>query len=195
MKYKNAGTIEFIVDQDQNIYFMEMNTRIQVEHPVTEELTGVDIVKEQIKIAAGLPLTYKQSQIKAAGHAMECRINAEDPEKFIPSPGKLTLFLPPGGPGVRVDTAAYTGWTVPSHYDSMIAKLVVHAKNREDAIAKMKMALDMFIIEGIRTTIPFHKKVLNHPDFIKGNFGTDFIERMADAEQCAGTGKNGSAES
>ena len=113
LKYKNVGTVEFIVDQEQNIYFMEMNTRVQVEHPVTEELTGVDIIKEQIKIAAGLPLTYKQSQIKPAGHSMECRINAEDPEKFIPSPGRLTLFVPPGGPGVRVDTAAYTGWVVP----------------------------------------------------------------------------------
>ncbi len=194
LKYKNAGTIEFIVDQEQNIYFMEMNTRVQVEHPVTEELTGVDIIKEQIRIAAGFPLTYKQSQIKPAGHAIECRINAEDPEKFIPSPGRLTLFAAPGGPGVRVDTAAYTGWVVPSHYDSMIAKLVVHAKNREDAIAKMKMALDMFIIEGIKTTIPFHKKVLNHPDFIKNNFSTDFIERMADPEQCAEVVKNGSNE-
>ncbi|MBF0558809.1 MAG: acetyl-CoA carboxylase biotin carboxylase subunit [Nitrospirae bacterium] len=194
VKYKNAGTVEFIVDQEQNIYFMEMNARVQVEHPVTEELTGVDIIKEQIKIAAGFPLTYKQSQIKPVGHAMECRINAEDPDKFIPSPGKLTLFMPPGGPGVRVDTAAYTGWVVPSHYDSMIAKLIVHAKNREDAIAKMKMALDMFIIEGIRTTIPFHKKVLNHPDFIKGNFGTDFIERMVNPLQSVEVGKNGSTE-
>ena len=194
LKYKNVGTIEFIVDQEQNIYFMEMNTRVQVEHPVTEELTGVDIIKEQIKIAAGLPLTYKQSQIKPAGHSMECRINAEDPEKFIPSPGRLTLFVPPGGPGVRVDTAAYTGWVVPSHYDSMIAKVVVHAKNREEAIAKMKMALDMFIIEGIKTTIPFHKKVLSHPDFIKGNFGTDFIDRMGDMEQTAEVVKNGSSE-
>jgi len=194
LKYKNVGTIEFIVDQEQNIYFMEMNTRVQVEHTVTEELTGVDIIKEQIKIAAGFPLTYKQSQIKPSGHSIECRINAEDPETFIPSPGRLTLFTPPGGPGVRVDTAAYTGWVVPSHYDSMIAKLVVHAKNREDAIAKMKMALDMFIIEGIRTTIPFHKKVLNHPDFIKGNFGTDFVERMVDPEQSAEVVKNVSAE-
>ncbi len=194
LKYKNVGTIEFIVDQEQNIYFMEMNTRVQVEHPVTEELTGVNIIKEQIKIAAGLPLTYKQSQIKPAGHSMECRINAEDPEKFIPSPGRLTLFVPPGGPGVRVDTAAYTGWVVPSHYDSMIAKVVVHAKNREEAIAKMKMALDMFIIEGIKTTIPFHKKVLSHPDFIKGNFGTDFIDRMGDMEQTAEVVKNGSSE-
>lgn len=182
MKYKNVGTIEFIVDQDQNIYFMEINTRVQVEHPVTEEITGVDIIKEQIKIAAGMPLSYRQSQIKPAGHSMECRINAEDPEKFIPSPGRITLFLPPGGHGVRVDTAAYSGWVVPSQYDSLIAKLIVHGKNREESIARMKRALDEFIIEGIKTTIPFHKKVLNHPDFIKGNFNTSFVERLLNPE-------------
>ncbi|MCL5061944.1 MAG: acetyl-CoA carboxylase biotin carboxylase subunit [Nitrospirae bacterium] len=182
MKYHNVGTIEFIVDQDQNIYFMEVNTRVQVEHPVTEQITGVDIIKEQIRIAAGFPLSYKQNQIKPSGHSIECRINAEDPERFIPCPGKLTLFSPPGGPGVRVDTAAYTGWVVPSQYDSMIAKLIVYGKNREEAIAKMKRALDEFIIEGIKTTIPFHKKVLNHPDFIKGNFSTDFIDRMNNPE-------------
>ncbi len=178
IKYQNVGTIEFIVDQDQNIYFMEINTRVQVEHPITEEITGIDIIKEQIKIAAGQPLSYKQNQIKPSGHAIECRINAEDPERFVPSSGKITLFSAPGGPGVRVDTAAYTNWVVPPHYDSMIAKLIVHGKNREEAIAKMKMALDEFIIDGIKTTIPFHKKVLNHPDFLKGNFSTDFIERM-----------------
>jgi len=189
MKYKNVGTIEFIVDHEQNIYFMEVNTRVQVEHPVTEEITGIDIIKEQIKIAAGLPLTYKQNQIKPYGHAIECRINAEDPEKFIPSPGRITFFLPPGGPGVRVDTGAYTGWAVPSHYDSMIAKLIVHGKNREEAIAKMKRALDEFIIEGIKTTIAFHKKVLNHPDFIKGNFNTGFVERMNIQSAIAETAK------
>lgn len=193
MKYKNVGTIEFIVDHEQNVYFMEMNTRVQVEHPVTEELTGVDIIKEQIKIAAGFPLSYKQSQIKTSGHAIECRINAEDPEKFIPSPGRLTLFVPSGGPGVRVDTAAYSGWLVPPTYDSMIAKLIVHAKNREEAIAKMKRALDEFIVEGIKTTIPFHKKVLNHPDFIKGNFYTDFVERMFSQETDKEPSKNGTA--
>jgi len=182
LKYKNVGTIEFIVDQDQNIYFMEINTRVQVEHPVTEEITGVDIIKEQIKIAAGLPLSYKQSQIKPSGHSMECRINAEDPEKFIPSPGRITLFVPPGGPGVRVDTAAYSGWVVPSQYDSMIAKLIVRGKNREESISRMKRALDEFIIEGIRTTIPFHKKVLNNPDFLKGNFNTDLVEKMLHPE-------------
>ncbi|MCL4457916.1 MAG: acetyl-CoA carboxylase biotin carboxylase subunit [Nitrospirae bacterium] len=178
MKYQNVGTIEFIVDQDQNIYFMEVNTRVQVEHAITEELTGIDIIKEQIRIAAGFPLSYRQNQIKPSGHVIECRINAEDPERFIPSPGKLTFFSPSGGPGVRVDTAAYAGWVVPSQYDSMIAKLIVRGRNREEAIVKMKRALDEFIIEGIKTTIPFHKKVLNHPDFIKGNFNTDFIEKM-----------------
>lgn len=190
MRYHNAGTIEFIVDQDQNIYFMEVNTRVQVEHPVTEEITGVDIIKEQIRIAAGFPLSYRQNQIKPSGYSIECRINAEDPEKFIPCPGRITLFSPPGGPGVRVDTVAYTGWVVPPHYDSLIAKLIVHGKNREEAIAKMKRALDEFIIEGIKTTIPFHKKVLNHPDFIKGNFSTDFIDRMSN-----GNGSNGQKSS
>ncbi len=183
MKYKNIGTIEFIVDRDQNIYFMEVNTRVQVEHPVTEEVTGIDLIKEQIKIAAGLPLSFKQNQIRISGHSIECRINAEDPERFIPSPGKISLFVQPGGPGVRVDTAAYAGWIVPPHYDSMIAKLIVHAKTRDEAISKMRRALDEFIIEGINTTIPFHKKVFNHPDFIKGDFDTGFLERMNSVER------------
>ena len=186
MKYRNVGTIEFIVDQEQNIYFMEVNTRVQVEHPVTEELTDVDIIKEQIRIAAGMPLSYKQSQIKAVGHAIECRINAEDPDKFIPSPGRITFYLPPGGPGVRVDSAAYAGWLVPPHYDSMIAKLIVHGKTREEAIARMKRALDEFRIEGIKTTIPFHKKIFDHPDFIKGNFNTDFLEKISIGIACNG---------
>lgn len=178
IKYYNVGTIEFIVDQDQNIYFMEINTRVQVEHPVTEEITGVDIIKEQIKIAAGFPLSIKQNQIRFSGHSIECRINAEDPDTFVPSPGKITFLNLPGGPGVRVDTAAYTNWVVPPNYDSMIAKLVVYAKNREEAIFKMRRALDEFIIEGIKTNIPFHKKVLNNPDFVKGIYGTDFVDRM-----------------
>lgn len=193
MKYKNVGTIEFIVDQEQNIYFMEVNTRIQVEHPVTEELTGVDIVKEQIKIAAGDPLSFRQNQIKPSGHSIECRINAEDPERFIPSSGRITFFLPPGGPGVRVDTAAYTGWTVPPQYDSLIAKLIVHGKNREEALGRMKRALDEFVIEGIKTTIPFHKKVFSHPEFLKGNFNTDFVEKMNLTENGIAPSKNGSA--
>jgi acetyl-CoA carboxylase, biotin carboxylase subunit len=178
LKYRNAGTVEFIVDHENNIYFMEMNTRLQVEHPVTEYVSGVDIVKEQIKIAAGLPLEWKQTQIRLSGHSIECRINAEDPERFIPCPGKITFLSLPGGPGVRVDTAAYNGCVIPSHYDSLIAKLIVHGKDRSEAIARMKRALDEFIIEGIKTTIPFHKKVLNSPIFVKGDFNTGFIEKM-----------------
>jgi acetyl-CoA carboxylase biotin carboxylase subunit len=178
IKYRNVGTIEFIVDPKGNIYFIEINTRIQVEHPVTEVVTGIDIVKEQIKIAAGLPLEYKQSQIKSFGHAIECRINAEDPERFIPSPGKISFVSFPGGPGVRIDTAIYNNYVIPSHYDSLIAKLIVHGKDRNEAIARMRRALDEFIIEGINTTIPFHKKVLNNPDFISGNFNTQFLEKL-----------------
>ncbi|MCE5194618.1 MAG: acetyl-CoA carboxylase biotin carboxylase subunit [Nitrospiraceae bacterium] len=178
LKYRNIGTIEFIVDTEGNMYFIEINTRVQVEHPVTEMVCGIDLIKEQIKLAAGLPLDYKQSNIKMTGHAIECRINAEDPEKFIPSPGKITMLSLPGGPGVRVDTAAYCGWTVPSQYDSLIAKLVVHASCREEAIMRMRRALDEFIIEGIKTTVPFHKKVFSHPDFTRGEFNTGFIEKL-----------------
>ncbi len=178
IKYRNVGTVEFIVDPKGNIYFIEINTRIQVEHPVTEEVTGIDIIKEQIKLSAGLPLEYKQSQIRPSGHAIECRINAEDPERFIPSPGKITFLLIPSGPGIRVDTAIYTGYAIPSHYDSLIAKLIAHGKDRSEAIAKMKRALDEFIIEGIKTTIPFHKKVLNNPDFLSGNYNTNFLEKI-----------------
>jgi acetyl-CoA carboxylase biotin carboxylase subunit len=178
IRYRNVGTVEFIVNHDSNIYFMEMNTRIQVEHPVTEAVTGIDIIKEQIKLSAGFPLEYKQARIKPSGHAIECRINAEDPERFIPSPGRITYLSLPGGPGVRVDTAIYTGYVIPSHYDSLIAKLIVHGKDREEAIARMRRALDEFIIEGVKTTIPFHKKVLNNPDFIKGDFNTTFVEKM-----------------
>lgn len=177
LRYRNAGTIEFIVDKESNIYFMEINTRIQVEHPVTEMITGVDIIKEQIKLAAGLPLSLKQQDIKFSGHSIECRINAEDPERFVPSPGRITLFIPPGGQGVRVDTAAYSGWVVPSHYDSLIAKVIVHGKDRKEAIIKLRMALKEFIIEGIKTTIPFHLKILKNPDFISGNFNTHFLEK------------------
>lgn len=179
LKYRNVGTIEFIVDMAGDIYFMEVNTRVQVEHPVTEMVTGIDIIKEQIKLAAGLPLEYKQSAIKPSGHSIECRINAEDPERFIPNPGKITFFHPPGGPGVRVDSAAYSGWVVPSQYDSLIAKLIVHGNSRGEAIERMKRSLDEFIIEGIRTTIPFHKKVFNHSDFMNGDFDTGFAEKIS----------------
>lgn len=177
-KYKNAGTIEFLVDDKQDIYFMEINPRIQVEHPVTEELTGIDIIKEQIKIASGETLSIKQHNVKFDGHVIECRINAEDPEKFISSPGKITYLQLPGGPGIRIDSAAYTGWTIPHQYDSLIAKLIVKGKNRQHAIIKMKNALDEFKIEGIKTTIPFYKKILNNTDFISGNFNTNFIETL-----------------
>ena len=170
--------MEFIVDMEGNIYFMEMNTRIQVEHPVTEMVSGIDLVKEQIKLAAGSLIEYKQHQIKSYGHAIECRINAEDPERFIPNPGKITFLSLPGGPGVRVDTAVYSGWTVPSYYDSLIAKVIAHGRNREEAISIMKRALDEFIIEGIKTTIPFHKKVFSQSDFVNGEFNTGFVDKI-----------------
>jgi len=177
VKYRNAGTIEFLMDENKKFYFMEMNTRIQVEHPVTEMVTGLDLVKEQIRIAAGLPLSFSQNQITIKGHSIECRINAEDPEKFTPSPGTITAFNPPGGLGVRVETAAYTQYVIPPYYDSMIAKLIVHADTRDDAIMRMQRALNEFIIEGVKTTIPMHQKILDDPDFLSGNISTKFMER------------------
>ena len=177
VKYRNAGTIEFLMDENKKYYFMEMNTRIQVEHPVTEMVTGLDLVKEQIRVAFGLPLSFTQDQIKIKGHSIECRINAEDPEKFTPSPGTLTTFNPPGGLGVRVETAAYNRYVIPPYYDSMIAKLIVHAATRDEAIMRMQRALDEFIIEGVKTTIPMHKKILSDPDFHTGNISTKFMER------------------
>jgi acetyl-CoA carboxylase biotin carboxylase subunit len=177
MKYRNAGTVEFILDKNNKIYFMEINTRIQVEHPVTEMITDIDIIKEQIKLAAGMPLTMKQQDIKFSGHSIECRVNAEDPESFIPSPGTVSLFIPPGGHGVRTDTAAFSGWKVPAHYDSLIAKVIVHGRDRKEALARIKRALREFVIEGIKTTIPFHLKILDDPDFINGNFNTHFLEK------------------
>lgn len=176
--YVNAGTVEFLLDKDHNFYFIEMNTRIQVEHPVTEMVSGIDLVKEQIKIAAGKPLDFKQSLIKLRGHSFECRINAEDSEKFTPSPGTITSFQLPGGPGVRVDTACYAQGVVSPYYDSLIAKLIVHGGNREEAISKMKSALSEFVVEGIKTTIPLHKRVFQDPAFIKGRFSTHFLERF-----------------
>ncbi len=176
-RYRNAGTIEFILDKDGKVYFMEINTRIQVEHPVTEMITGVDIVKEQIRLAAGKPLNIKQEDIRFSGHSIECRVNAEDPERFIPSPGTVSLFIPPGGQGVRTDTAAFSGWTVPAHYDSLIAKVIVHGKDRDEAIVRMRRALREFVIEGIKSTIPFYFKILDNPDFITGNFNTSFLAK------------------
>jgi acetyl-CoA carboxylase biotin carboxylase subunit len=177
VRYRNAGTIEFLMDENRKFYFMEMNTRIQVEHPVTELITGIDLVKEQIRVAAGEPLSFSQGDIRIKGHSIECRINAEDPEKFTPSPGTITAFNPPGGMGVRVETAAYTQYVIPPYYDSMIAKLVVHAPTRDEAISRMLRALDEFIIEGVKTTIPMHKKILADPDFQKGDISTKFMER------------------
>jgi acetyl-CoA carboxylase biotin carboxylase subunit len=185
-KYKNAGTVEFIIDANGKIYFIEMNTRLQVEHPVTECVSGIDLVKEQIRIAADFPLELRQSHIKLFGHALECRINAEDPVKFIPSPGKITYLSLPYGPGVRVDTALFNGYVVPPHYDSLIAKLIVHGRDRQEAIARMKRSLDEFHIEGIQTTIPFHKKVLNEPDFINGRYNTGFLERINGDKKVSG---------
>jgi acetyl-CoA carboxylase biotin carboxylase subunit len=175
--YNSAGTMEFLVDKNNNFYFMEMNTRIQVEHPVTEMVTGVDIVSEQIRSAYGLKLRFKQSDIKINGHAIECRINAEDPHKFTPSPGKITAYHTPGGLGVRVDSFVYDQYTVLPHYDSLIAKLIVHAETREAAIKRMARALDEYIIEGIKTTIPLHKAIMANKDFIEGNIDTGFLER------------------
>lgn len=176
--YSNAGTFEFLLDEDGSFYFMEMNTRIQVEHPVTEMVTLADIVRNQIRIASGEDLQYQQSDVRLTGHSIECRINAEDPVKFTPSPGKITGFNIPGGPGVRVDTAVYPGYTVPPYYDSMIAKLIVHARTRELAIARMQRALDMMVVEGIKTTIPLHKKIMADERFRKGDFSTKFMEEF-----------------
>ena len=176
--YSSAGTMEFLVDKNNNFFFMEMNTRIQVEHPVTEMVTGVDIIREQIRSAAGIKLRYKQTDIKIRGHAIECRINAEDPVKFTPCPGKITAYHTPGGLGVRVDSFVYDQYSVLPHYDSLIAKLIVHAENREDAIRRMARALDEYIVEGIKTTIPFHKRIMANKDFIEGNIDTSFLERM-----------------
>ena len=175
--YSSAGTMEFLVDKENNFYFMEMNTRVQVEHPVTEMVTGVDIIREQIRSAAGHALRYTQDDIKISGHAIECRINAEDPVKFPPSPGKITAYHTPGGLGVRVDSFVYDQYTVLPHYDSLIAKLIVHADSREDAIKRMARALDEYIIEGIKTSIPLHKAIMANKDFIEGNIDTSFLDR------------------
>ncbi|GAB6183284.1 acetyl-CoA carboxylase biotin carboxylase subunit [Thermodesulfovibrio hydrogeniphilus] len=183
LKYKNAGTFEFIVDDELNPYFIEINTRVQVEHPVTEEITDIDIIKEQIKIAKGLPLSIKQSQIKFKGHAIECRINAEDPEKFTPSPGIIEFLHLPGGPGIRVDSYLYDGCKVSPYYDSLVAKVIAKGTNRQEAIVRMKRALEETIISGIKTNIPFFLKLLQHPDFIKGKFFTNFIQNMNNNEK------------
>ncbi len=175
-KYTSAGTIEFLLDEDKNFYFMEMNTRVQVEHPVTESVTGIDIIKEQIKIAAGEKLKIRQEDVKIQGAAIECRINAEDwMANFMPCPGKIEILNFPGGPGVRVDSHIYQGYTISPHYDSLAAKLIATGKTRKEAILTMSRALDEFVIEPIKTTIAFHKEVLKNPFFIKGDFSTDFL--------------------
>jgi acetyl-CoA carboxylase, biotin carboxylase subunit len=179
IEYVGAGTIEFLLDEDGSFYFMEMNTRIQVEHPVTEMITGYDLVKEQIRAAAGLPLSVADP-VEYRGHAIECRINAEDPDRnFAPSPGVIQTFHPPGGPGVRLDTHVYAGYRVPPFYDSLLAKLIVHGSTREEALARMRIALSSFVLEGVHTTIPFLLRVLDHPDFIAGDVDTKFLERMS----------------
>lgn len=177
VNYCGVGTVEFLLDKDGRYYFMEMNTRIQVEHPVTEMITGIDLVKEQIRIAAGYPLAFTQQDVKIRGWALECRINAENPaKKFMPSPGKVVRYLAPGGFGVRVDDAVYPGYEIPPFYDSMVAKVIVWGKDRQDAIQRMKRALAEFVIDGIQTTIPFHRKLLEQEAFIQGDFNTGFLE-------------------
>jgi acetyl-CoA carboxylase biotin carboxylase subunit len=178
VQYTNAGTFEFLMDPQGRFYFMETNTRLQVEHPVTEMVTGIDIVKEQIRIAAGERLSFKQGDVTFTGHSIECRINAEDPETFVPSPGVIHVFSVPGGPGVRLETFAHSDCTISPYYDSMIAKIIVHGRDRHEAIARMKRTLEMTVIEGIRTSIPLHLRVLNDPDFIAGRISTSFMERF-----------------
>jgi acetyl-CoA carboxylase biotin carboxylase subunit len=186
VQYTNAGTFEFLLDDKGNFFFLEVNTRVQVEHPVTEFISGVDIVKEQIRIAAGERLSFRQSDVTINGHSIECRINAEDPDTFVPSPGVIRAFSVPGGPGVRIDTFAHAECTISPYYDSMIAKIIVHGRDRQEAIARMRRTLEMTVIEGIKTSIPLHLKILAEPDFIAGRLGTAFMERFL-------VEKNGSA--
>jgi acetyl-CoA carboxylase biotin carboxylase subunit len=176
--YRNAGTVEFLLDPHGEFFFMEMNTRIQVEHPVTEMVTGIDLVKAQIRIAAGERLEVSQEDVRIAGHSLECRINAEDPARFLPSPGRVTTLRFPGGPGVRVDSHAYTGYTIPRYYDSLLAKVIVHGRSRAEAVSCMQRALDEVRIEGIKTTVPVHQKILRHPDFLAGRTSTQFLVRL-----------------
>jgi acetyl-CoA carboxylase biotin carboxylase subunit len=183
--YSSAGTVEFLRDTTGKLYFIEMNARIQVEHPVTEMVTGVDLVKSQIRLAAGERLDEVVGPVEFRGHAIECRINAEDSETFVPSPGRITAFRVPGGPGIRVDTAVYADAVVPPYYDSLVAKLIAHGRDRAEAIARMQCALDGFVVEGIKTTIPLQKRILADPDFVAGNFDTHFLDRPAAADASA----------
>jgi acetyl-CoA carboxylase biotin carboxylase subunit len=179
--YVNAGTVEFLIDEKRNFYFMEINTRIQVEHPVTENITGIDLIKEQIKVAAGEPLPYRQEDIKIIGHSIECRVNAEDPVTFAPSPGTIGSFHPPGGPGIRVDTAAHAECRISPHYDSLIAKVISRGNSRAEALSRIKRAMDSFVVEGIKTNIPLHQRILADPDFERGDITTKFMERFMPA--------------
>jgi acetyl-CoA carboxylase biotin carboxylase subunit len=186
VQYANAGTFEFLMDPSGHFYFLEANTRLQVEHPVTEFITGVDIVKEQILVAAGRRLSFRQSDIEFRGHSIECRINAEDPDTFVPSPGVIHAFSVPGGPGVRVDTYAHSECTVSPYYDSLIAKVITYGRDRTEALARMRRTLEMTVVEGIKTSIPLHLKVLNDPDFIAGKFDTSFMERYMPEKKASG---------
>ena len=179
INYNSVGTVEFLVDKNKKFYFMEMNTRIQVEHPVTEYVTGIDLVKEQIKAAAGEGLKLKQKKVRFRGHSIECRVNAEDPDNYMPFPGTITEYNAPGGPGVRVDSAVYCNYTVPTHYDSLIAKLIVHAENRQEAIKRMAGALDEYHVAGVKTNIPLHRKIMKDHDFLAGNVDINFLSRYS----------------
>ncbi len=179
--YRGVGTIEFLYENGQ-FYFIEMNTRLQIEHTITEMITGIDLVREQIRVAAGLPLSYKQKDILFSGHAIECRINAENAETFIPSPGKIVGYHPPGGLDVRVDSALYDGYSVPPHYDSMIAKLIVHGANRNECLLRLRRALEEFVIGGIDTTLPLHRRLIGEPDFINGSYDIHWLEKFLAAK-------------
>lgn len=192
VQYSNAGTFEFLMDGEGRFYFMEANTRLQVEHPVTEMVAGIDMVKEQIRIAAGERLSFRQGEITFSGHAIECRVNAEDPETFAPSPGLIHVFSMAGGPGIRIDTAAHSDCTISPYYDSMIAKIIAHGRDRQEAIVRMRRALEMSVIEGIKTSIPLHLKILSDADFVAGRLSTSFMERFA--AQSGKTATNGLAE-
>jgi acetyl-CoA carboxylase biotin carboxylase subunit len=189
VQYTNAGTFEFLMDASGHFYFLEANTRLQVEHPVTEFVTGVDIVKEQIRIADGARLAFKQSDIEFRGHSIECRVNAEDPVTFAPSPGVIQAFSVPGGPGVRVDTYAHSDCTVSPYYDSLVAKIVTHGRTRAEAIARMRRTLEMTVVDGIKTTIPLHLKILADPDFLAGRLSTAFMDRFATVKKSNVDGK------
>jgi acetyl-CoA carboxylase biotin carboxylase subunit len=177
--YANAGTVEFLLEPSGDFYFIEMNTRIQVEHPVTEMVTGLDLIKEQIRVAAGEPLSFTQEDVRMTGHAIECRITAEDPDTFTPSPGQITTFHPPGGPGIRLDTACYAEAVVPPYYDSMIAKVVARGNTRGEAILRMRRALESFVVEGIKTNLPLQQRIVSEEDFVRGRISTAFMDRFS----------------